>query len=739
MNRILLLLLLFSFPIIAQQVIGWQNYTDMKNIKDIEIRDDIVWAATNGGVFSFSISDSSYQLYTKSENLSSHSITSIAIDREAKIWIGTLEGFIDVLDPNTNEVKTILQIFKTDKNNKKINDILISGDTAFVSTEFGLSLINTNDLSFFDSILKFGNFTSETPVKNIFIGSTIYVVTQAGIARKKTGINNLAAPESWENDIIGVNIPVNKIFKLTEYNNQLHIGTNDGVYRLNSGKWEQILYDNFDVIDIQIHNGSLYSVLLTTIHKFDQTDEITYQAGNSILQKLLFNNENSFIGTSNGLIQQNDSEDKIIIPNAPKTNSFISITVDSDGNLWSATGKNDNGIGVLKFDGNSWETIDRETVNEFRTNDFHIVSSSKNAVYLSTWGRGFIRHQNNEYQIYDDLTTDLVGIPGANSFIVINDVQEDSKGNIWLLNYWAADRKPISVITPENNIFSYKFDSPLFPNIVNVTNLVIDENNTKWFAGDFNGDVATDGLYYFNENGTLENLSDDVWGKLSQSNGLRNRDVRALAIDKFGELIIGTSVGVDVIPNTSDPSFVRGDQYFAMRQQTINSILVDPLNQKWFATEKGIFLTSSDGSFLLANYNKSNSPLPSDNIKSLAMDNIKGVVYAGTDFGLTGIFTVFNEPKENFSELRVYPNPIVLDDNINNSLIIDGLIKSSQIKVLDISGNLVNEFNSIGGKTTFWNLKDFNGNLIASGIYIVVAFDAEANEVGHAKLAVLRK
>jgi ligand-binding sensor domain-containing protein len=739
MNKILVFLLLFSFLLNAQQVIGWQNYTDMKDIKDLEIRDNIVWAATNGGVFSFSISDSSYQLYTKSENLSSHSITSIAIDKDNKIWIGTLEGFIDVLDPNTNEVKTILQIFKTDKNNKRINDIQISGDTAFVSTEFGLSLINTNDLSFFDSILKFGNFTSETPVKNIFIGNTIYVVTQAGIARKKTGFNNLAAPESWTNDSIGVNIPVNTIYKLTEYNNQLHIGTNDGVFRLNSGVWEQRLYDNFDVTDFQIQGESLYSVLLTTIHKFNQTDEVIYRSENSFLQKLVFYDEESFIGTSKGLIQQSGSGNKIVKPNTPETNAFISITVDSDGNLWAATGKDNNGIGVLKFDRDNWQTINKESNPQFRINDFHIVSSSKNAVYLSTWGRGFIKYQNNEYEVYDDLTTDLVGIPEANSFLVINNVQEDTEENTWLLNYWAADRKPISVITPENNIFSYEFDSPLFPTIVNVTNLVIDENNTKWFAGDFNGDVATDGLFYFNENGTLENLSDDVWGKLSQSNGLRNRDVRALAIDKFGELIIGTSVGVDVIPNTSDPSFVRGDQYFSMRQQTINCIVVDPLNQKWFGTEKGIFLTSSDGSFLLANYNKTNSPLPSDNIKSLAMDNKNGIVYAGTDFGITAISTMFNEPNENFSELFVYPNPVILSSTNNTNIIIDGLIENSEIKILDISGNLINEFRAIGGKTTFWDCRDFNGRQIASGVYLVVAFDSEANEVGHAKFAVIKK
>ena len=48
-------------------------------------------------------------------------------------------------------------------------------------------------------------------------------------------------------------------------------------------------------------------------------------------------------------------------------------------------------------------------------------------------------------------------------------------------------------------------------------------------------------------------------------------------------------------------------------------------------------------------------------------------------------------------------------------------------------------FRSIGGKTTFWDCRDFNGRQIASGVYLVVAFDSEANEVGHAKFAVIKK
>jgi hypothetical protein len=176
-----------------------------------------------------------------------------------------------------------------------------------------------------------------------------------------------------------------------------------------------------------------------------------------------------------------------------------------------------------------------------------------------------------------------------------------------------------------------------------------------------------------------------------------------------------------------------------MRLQTINCIAVDPINQKWFGTTKGVFLMSSDGSHLIANYNSTNSPLPTDNIKSIAVSENKGIIYIGTDFGLTEIHTLFVKPNSNFSQLYAYPNPISISKNVNSNIIIDGLVENSEIKILDISGNLINEFISIGGKTTTWNLKNLDNQLVASGVYIIVAFDSEANQVAQTKIAVLRK
>jgi flagellar hook assembly protein FlgD len=63
----------------------------------------------------------------------------------------------------------------------------------------------------------------------------------------------------------------------------------------------------------------------------------------------------------------------------------------------------------------------------------------------------------------------------------------------------------------------------------------------------------------------------------------------------------------------------------------------------------------------------------------------------------------------------------------------------SEIKVLTINGTLVTQFFSPGGRTAYWDGKDDNGELVSTGIYLIVAFDSEGNSVVTGKVAVLRE
>ena len=245
MNKIVLIFLIFSSFVFSQQIKNWQNFTNLSEVIDLELNNQTIWAATSGGVFQYSLLDQSFLILTKSEGLSSHTITSITTDSSNKVWLGTSEGYIDVYDPSTAEVNTILQIFKSDRSNKRINDIQVSGDTAYISSAFGLSLVNTKDLSFYDSILKFGEFSTETPVFSVFLDNYIYVVTQAGIAINNKGNSNLIAPEAWSNIFLSNVLPGSRINDLIKFNGSLYAASDDGLIKETNGNWETIFFDNF--------------------------------------------------------------------------------------------------------------------------------------------------------------------------------------------------------------------------------------------------------------------------------------------------------------------------------------------------------------------------------------------------------------------------------------------------------------------------------------------------------------
>ncbi len=147
---------------------------------------------------------------------------------------------------------------------------------------------------------------------------------------------------------------------------------------------------------------------------------------------------------------------------------------------------------------------------------------------------------------------------------------------------------------------------------------------------------------------------------------------------------------------------------------------------------------NSDGSSLLAAFNTTNSALLSNQIRSIAIDDNTGKVFVGTDAGLTSFNTAAIKPVDGFTKLFVYPSPFILQ-NDNNKLTIDGLVKDSEIKILTISGKLVKEFSSPGGRVAYWDGTDNKGSLVNSGVYIIVAYDSEGNNITTGKIAVLHK
>jgi len=155
--------------------------------------------------------------------------------------------------------------------------------------------------------------------------------------------------------------------------------------------------------------------------------------------------------------------------------------------------------------------------------------------------------------------------------------------------------------------------------------------------------------------------------------------------------------------------------------------------------QSGVAVLSPDGTSLVAEYNvgNTNGKLVDNNVLSIAFDEKKGIVYFGTSKGLSSLEIPAIGTVEKMSTLEIGPNPFILPDQ--SSVTIKGLADNTTIKILTISGRLIKEFAAQGGGRAFWDGTDFRGNSVGSGVYIIVAFADNGNQVSTAKVAVLRR
>ncbi len=742
-SKIILFMLILVTSGFSQQFTNWQTYTDMKNVEDAIVSGNNLWAATTGGAFVYNSEDNSFLTFHKSEGLVGSSLSALTIDANNKIWFGSKEGIIDVLNTKSSSFNSILDIFNSGNSIKGINQMFSSGDTIFVATDFGLSLIDADNFIFFDTFFKFGNLPSKTEVSTALKFNRIFIGTKNGLAIQKVGTTNLSAPESWEIfQRPTTNIPSNTINKLVVFQNNVIAATTAGLIIFDNNTWNGFLtsFNGKNILDIASAGDTLFILANNQISSFANGVLSTVFSSQNNISRIYYSKDFGLLAWgSNGIEWIN--KNTTLSPNGPFANQFPSLSVDSKGVLWSASGTDVTGKGFYKFDGNQWTNFNKSNFPAFPTDSYFKVNAlNNNTVYFGNWGSGFVSIKDDKTNVFTTQNTGMTGTDKNVNFLVISGFALDSKNNLWVLNYGSATREVLNVLTKDSTWLHFQNPAAGSQYLDQQFNLVIDQYDTKWYASQ---NSSRPGVFFFNENKTFEDPSDDVSGILTTSDGINTRKINDLVVDKRGDLWIGTSLGVNIISNlntvpSSGSDKLRITSVFALRQQVINAIAVDALNQKWIGTNQGLLLVSTDGTSLIATLNSKNSPLLTDKILSIAIDENLGRVYVGTDQGLTSFDTPSVKPVASFSELFVYPSPFILNSG-PNKLTIDGLIKDSEIKIISISGKLVNEFQSPGGRIATWDGRDLNGNLVTSGVYIIVASDVDGNNVTTQKVAVLRQ
>jgi ligand-binding sensor domain-containing protein len=763
MQKVLLIVLLIgtvglSYCLARQSPIGqWKNFTTMQSVRALAVMSGRVAAATGGGMFLYDTTSGLFSQWTNSENLSSNDLTSLMVDNSNRIWVGSSGGTIDVYDEAFGSWRSIRDIANSNQAQKAIREFVQKGDTVYAASDFGVSVFIPSRWEFGDTYASFG-FPIQPVVTQVLVhGGQIFVGTDQGLARAPLSEPNLSAPTSWSIYTNSQGLTTTRITAMTVFHDTLLVGTAGGMFYFDGSLFRQLNSTSGKPIVGIVATAGSFTYLWNgsggiTVESSGHIDgSSTVVVSLSSVQATSFTEDSVtstiFVGTTTrGIAEWNGTEWTYTVPNGPRSNLFVGLSIDENGVVWSASGIDGGGEGFYRYDPSrplesQWKNFSVADYSVMRSNDyFSSAQGADGSVWISSWGAGVVEVAGDTIRRRIDQSTVpslAASVPQDPTFVVVGGSAVDPSGATWFVNYLAVNGNFLAKLV-NDTAFQY-FRSPVIASSGYLTSLVIDQKGTKWMANSEPTKKTATGLYFFNEEESVAGTTDtDGWGVLTTSDGLPNNTILSLAVDVDNNVWVGTDLGVAIITNPQSPrSGVISS--FPLREQSIQAIAVDGLNNKWIGTKEGVFVVNADGTQLLNQYTVTNTggKLVDNDVRSIALDQQRGIVYIGTQSGLSSLQIAAVQPLQSYTTLKVGPNPYVLPNL--QPMSINNLVANSTVKILAVNGTLVNEFAAQGGGRAFWDGRDLRGNYVPTGIYFVVAFAENGNQVANGKFAIVRK
>lgn len=371
--------------------------------------------------------------------------------------------------------------------------------------------------------------------------------------------------------------------------------------------------------------------------------------------------------------------------------------------------------------------------------DVLFPSADPSECYITSYLHGLLCLKDGVVrQVYDSTNSTLEPYYGH---VRCGKMAMDSNGNLWVLNPLAVH--PLSVRTPKGEWAALNTGA-ISGTIVG--DLMVDRRGWIWISGN-----REKTLMILNPNGTPTVTSDD---QLVQLNTSLTEETGAFTYiysiveDKNGQVWLGTDRGIKIYYSPSRLFAYPSTLPYAPRvmmdslvelllyHEAVTCICVDQGNRKWVGTDNaGLFLLSEDGEQELLHFTSENSPLISNNIRSIAVLGSTGEVFVGTDCGLESFRYTATDPADDYAQLKVFPNPV--REDFDGYISICGLVDDSEVKITDTKGGLVYRTRSNGG-TAVWDGRRFDGTRAATGVYFVHATDQFGQVKGKGKILFIK-
>lgn len=766
--RRLILFFLMSFVLVQvyPQDNRWTIYAAYHDASKCVSVGSKIYVLSDGGLYSYDYEDMDVVTYDKSGVLSDNGIFDISYCSEEKTLVIVYNnGNIDLLYDD-GSVYNMTDFKNKTAGDKTINDIYVNGKNMYMSTNYGLLIVDIAECIFSKT------YTLDYGINSVAVdGNFIYAATDNGVYKGNTA-DNLQDKSKWSV------ITKNAIDKFIDFNGKLYSLTSSGVFSIDKSTFAMTNISKFSAKYWSICNDMLLLSDASSLYSVGTDGKMTLLDGKGIRTADYAGNTYWCACGTDGLKGMSLKDGKFtenvssVIPDSPMRNYSYFLRMTPENRLLVAGGSfNYNGQSfpgtLMKYENQSWTCFDEETpiatvgkslyvnvtdiAQDPNDSEHHFAGSASDGIF-----------EFKDYKMvnhYDYRNSPLQSIlPSSsrpNAYVWITGLEYDKDGNLWMLN---NQTDTIVRILKNDGKWAALYYSEI-KDIPTLDQVLFDNRGWAWIncRRTTNNPVNYAGVFCVDTKGTLENTADDSRKFITR---FSNQDGVAYSPDLFnciaedldGNIWFGTDKGPFVTYSPEDV-FDNGFYFtqvkiprndgtnladYLLSDVNITCITIDGGNRKWMGTSgNGVYLLSSDGIEMIEHFTTENSPLISDNIESIAIDGSTGEVFFGTDAGLVSYLGTATDPAGSLSDdnIKVYPNPV--RPEYTGRIYITGLMRDTDVKIVSASGYLVNSGTSVGGEYT-WDGKNKGGKRVASGVYYVLAADAEGNSGAVAKILVIR-
>jgi len=733
MNRYFLFILFWicALNLFGQEIpVGsWRMHVSYQSARDVTLSESQVFTASKNGIFIFDQNDNSVQTLTKLDGLSDSDISSIGYSVDnSLLLVGYKNGNIDIVGDgsifNFPVVKNSSYEFKS------INDFLFSGNNCFISTDFGVVILDLINLNLLDSYEKIGVDGSILKIsQSVKIRDSLFLATDDGvIAGWLDPSNNLKDFNNWRRFGITDNIPSDTATSITIFQNNVYTSMdNNGIYKYgDSWSLEPYLVGS---TENNLAGGKQVMTISTSkrvylLHSNNLLEEVE----SSFIQNPKYALQDSrglwIADGKNSLVSDYSGDFSSISASGPISDRFMEIGYNNNRIIGLPGGYNMlrqpfmDSLGFSVFEEGVWSNYTPE--NSDVATDLVGIAFTSQVIEMVSFGDGITQWTN-----------------GGNPISINSSSSNYPFDSDFLTSIYSEDDKWVTSYNSDPSIYLHDGQGwvPVNPGVTGqdkILETIKDFEGNIWFRVDPN-DIG--GIIVYNH----ESKKTNWLSTASNSGNLPSNDIYDLELDLNGNVWVGTGDGVAYFPRGIDPfGNVEAinpifDGQFLFRDEKVMSVKTDGGNRKWFGTEKGAWLFDEFGEKFILHFSDSD-PLLSNKVTKIQINDLTGEIFFATSNGLSSFRGNATAGGTQHSNVKIFPNPV--SPGYTGIVAFEGLPTDAEVKITDLAGNLVWQTNSFGGTAT-WDLTTLYGTRPATGMYMVFSSTKDGKDTFVGKLAII--